>query len=50
MKKLAFAVMLAFASTSALAVVELKLGHFASDTHPCGIAAVQFKNLSLIHI
>ncbi len=44
MKKLAFAVMIAFASTSALAAVELKLGHFASDTHPCGIAAVQFKN------
>ena len=44
MKKLAVAVMLAFASTSVLAVVELKLGHFASDTHPSGIAAVQFKN------
>ena len=44
MKKLAFAMMLAFGSTSALAVVELKLGHFASDTHPCGIAAMQFKS------
>ena len=44
MKKLAFAMMIAFGSTCALAAVELKLGHFASDTHPCGIAAVQFKN------
>ena len=44
MKKLAFAIMIAFGSTCALAAVELKLGHFASDTHPCGIAAVQFKN------
>ena len=43
MKKLAFAMMMAFGSTCALAAVELKLGHFASDTHPCGIAAVQFK-------
>ena len=43
MKKLAFAMMLAFGSTCTLAAVELKLGHFASDTHPCGIAAVQFK-------
>ena len=44
MKKLALAMMLAFGSTCTLAAVELKLGHFASDTHPCGIAAVQFKN------
>ncbi len=44
MKKLAFAMMIAFGSSSALAAVELKLGHFASDTHPCGIAAMQFKN------
>lgn len=44
MKKLAFAMMIALGSTSVLAAVELKLGHFASDTHPCGIAAVQFKN------
>jgi tripartite ATP-independent transporter DctP family solute receptor len=43
MKKLAFAMMIALGSTSVLAAVELKLGHFASDTHPCGIAAVQFK-------
>jgi tripartite ATP-independent transporter DctP family solute receptor len=35
--------MIALGSTSVLAAVELKLGHFASDTHPCGIAAVQFK-------
>ena len=44
MKRLAFAMMIALGSTSALAAVELKLGHFASDTHPCGIAAIQFKN------
>jgi TRAP-type transport system periplasmic protein len=44
MRKLAFAMLLAFGSNCALAAVELKLGHFASDTHPCGIAAVQFKN------
>lgn len=43
MKKLALAMMLVFGSSCALAAVELKLGHFASDTHPCGIAAVQFK-------
>jgi tripartite ATP-independent transporter DctP family solute receptor len=43
MKKLAFAMMIALGTTSVLAAVELKLGHFASDTHPCGIAAVQFK-------
>ncbi|WP_263769241.1 TRAP transporter substrate-binding protein [Propionivibrio soli] len=44
MKKVAVALMLAFGSNWAMAAVELKLGHFASDTHPCGIAAVQFKN------
>jgi TRAP-type transport system periplasmic protein len=44
MRKLAFAMLLAFGSNCALAAVELKLGHFASDTHPCGIAAAQFKN------
>ncbi len=43
MKKIAVAMILAFGSTCALAAVELKLGHFASDTHPCGIAAVEFK-------
>lgn len=43
MKRLAFAMMLAFGSTCSLAAVELKLGHFASDTHPCGIAAQKFK-------
>lgn len=44
MKKLALAMLLAWGASSALAAVELKLGHFASDTHPCGVAAVQFKN------
>ena len=43
MKKIGLAMLIAFTSNSALAAVELKLGHFASDTHPCGIAAVQFK-------
>jgi len=44
MKKLALAILIALGATSAQAAVELKLAHFASDTHPCGIAAVQFKN------
>jgi len=44
MKKLALALLVALGATSAQAAVSLKLGHFASDTHPCGIAAVQFKN------
>jgi tripartite ATP-independent transporter DctP family solute receptor len=43
MKKLALAMMFVFGSSCAVAAVELKLGHFASDTHPCGIAAKQFK-------
>lgn len=43
MKKIAFAVMLALGTSCTLAAVELKLGHFASDTHPCGIAAKEFK-------
>lgn len=43
MKKLAVALALALASAGSWAAVELKLGHFASDTHPCGIAAKQFK-------
>lgn len=43
MKKLAIAMLLAFGTVAAQAAVELKLGHFASDTHPCGIAATQFK-------
>ncbi len=43
MKKIAVAMMLALGTTCALAAVELKLGHFASDTHPCGIAAKEFK-------
>ncbi len=40
---LTLAIMPAIGPTSTFAAVELKLGHFASDTHPCGIAAVQFK-------
>ena len=43
MKKLALALLVALGATSAQAAVALKLGHFASDTHPCGIAAMQFK-------
>ncbi len=43
MKKLTPAVLLALGAMSAQAAVELKLGHFASDTHPCGIAAKDFK-------
>ena len=43
MKKIALAIMLAFGVAGAQAAVELKLGHFASDTHPCGIAAKEFK-------
>ena len=43
MKKLALAILIALGATGAQAAVELKLGHFASDTHPCGIAAKDFK-------
>lgn len=43
MKKLALAILIALGATGAQAAVELKLGHFASDTHPCGIAAKEFK-------
>ncbi len=43
MKKVALAILIAFGATGAQAAVELKLGHFASDTHPCGIAAKEFK-------
>ncbi len=43
MKKLALAMLIALGATGAQAAVELKLGHFASDTHPCGIAAKDFK-------
>lgn len=43
MKKIALAILIAFGATGAQAAVELKLGHFASDTHPCGIAAKEFK-------
>ncbi len=43
MKKIALAILIALGATGAQAAVELKLGHFASDTHPCGIAAKVFK-------
>ena len=43
MKKLALAILIALGTTGVQAAVELKLGHFASDTHPCGIAAKDFK-------
>ena len=43
MKKITLAVLLALGAMGAQAAVELKLGHFASDTHPCGIAAKDFK-------
>jgi tripartite ATP-independent transporter DctP family solute receptor len=43
MKKIALAMLAIFGAAGAQAAVELKLGHFASDTHPCGIAAKQFK-------
>jgi tripartite ATP-independent transporter DctP family solute receptor len=43
MKKIALAILLAFGAAGAQAAVELKLAHFASDTHPCGIAAKEFK-------
>ena len=43
MKKLALAILMALGASGAQAAVELKLGHFASDTHPCGIAAKDFK-------
>jgi len=43
MKKLALAILIALGAGGAQAAVELKLAHFASDTHPCGIAAIQFK-------
>jgi TRAP-type transport system periplasmic protein len=38
-----FTTMLTIGSSVAFSAVELKLSHFASDTHPCGIAAMQFK-------
>ena len=43
MKKIALAILIAFGASGTQAAVELKLGHFASDTHPCGIAAKDFK-------
>ena len=43
MKKIIMLLAMAGISQMSLAAVELKLGHFASDTHPDGIAAIQFK-------
>ena len=43
MKTLALVTMMLFASTSAAGAIELKLGHFAADGHPCDVAAKQFK-------
>ena len=43
MKKLAILTLVALAATQALAVVELKLGHFSAEGAPNGVAAQQFK-------
>jgi tripartite ATP-independent transporter DctP family solute receptor len=43
MKSLLIALAVTLCSSSSYAAVVLKLGHFASDTHPCGVAALQFK-------
>ncbi|MDR3410588.1 MAG: TRAP transporter substrate-binding protein [Formivibrio sp.] len=43
MKKIVVMLALAGISQFSLSAVELKLGHFASDGHPCDIAAKQFK-------
>ena len=43
MRTLALLVAVAFGSASAAGAVELRLGHFAPDGHPCDIAAKQFK-------
>ncbi len=43
MKKLAILTLVAMAATQALAVVELKLGHFSAEGAPNGVAAQQFK-------
>lgn len=43
MKKIAIMLALAGISQLSLAAVELKLGHFAPDNHPCDVAAKQFK-------
>ncbi len=44
MKTLALVTMMLFASTCVAGAVELKLGHFAADGHPCDVAAKQFKD------
>lgn len=43
MKTLALMGALLLASTSMAAAIDLKLGHFAPDGHPCDVAAKQFK-------
>ena len=43
MKTLAFFAAMMLASTVAANALELKLGHFAADGHPCDVAAKQFK-------
>lgn len=44
MKSLAFFAAILLGSTVAAGALELKLGHFAADGHPCDVAAKQFKN------
>jgi tripartite ATP-independent transporter DctP family solute receptor len=43
MRKLALLIVMAFGWASAAGAVDLKLGHFAPDGHPCDVAAKQFK-------
>ncbi|MDK9697893.1 MAG: TRAP transporter substrate-binding protein [Siculibacillus sp.] len=43
MKTLAFFAAVLLGSTVAANALELKLGHFAADGHPCDVAAKQFK-------
>ena len=44
MRTLALLVAIAFGSSCVAGAVELRLGHFAPDGHPCDIAAKQFKD------
>lgn len=44
MKTLALFAAMMLGSTIAATAVELKLGHFAADGHPCDVAAKQFKD------
>lgn len=44
MRTLAFFAAVMLGSTIAAGAVELKLGHFAADGHPCDVAAKQFKD------